>query len=599
MRDSRVDRETFRQLSQRYQLALSGILILLLISQYLIQSHLNKQINDSRVVNVAGRQRMLSQRLSKELLQYHLQPATSKASAIRETLDLWTRSHIGLQYGNAEMGLPGKNSDEIEEMFTAMEPDYQAMLAGVQQALSLTEMDSQRMGVEQVLAHEAAFLKQMNQIVFAYDSEAREKVASLKRTEYILLGISIFLLLIEALFIFRPMTFQISRMVRSIRGSERDAKEMATKIEALYQEKRHSLQELQALNYAIDKAAYFVGITQTGRVVYLSEKMRQILRVQEIGPDDSFVKLVSGKEREQQFLEEAMRKARNRVWQQDVELTLSHGQKVWFDMSMIPVRSPQADQDLFVLCHEITSLKEAQDELATVTQQKFEAEMSAQKLRSRQIIRAQEEERRRIARDIHDSIGQMLTALRFQIGAIKLQDTTQARKKLQTIEDISGQLIKGVRIATFNLNPPELSDYGLPSALAKMAEELSKLTGQTILFSNKTDFEARMDPVVETNLFRVAQEAINNAIKYAQSPFVLVTISHSDQLLSIVVDDNGKGFDVEKVEAMVEAGQKTNGSGLGLSFMRERVGYVQGRLFINSVPGEGTRVTINVPLGEG
>ncbi|HEU0125489.1 MAG TPA: ATP-binding protein, partial [Flavobacterium sp.] len=122
-------------------------------------------------------------------------------------------------------------------------------------------------------------------------------------------------------------------------------------------------------------------------------------------------------------------------------------------------------------------------------------------------------------------------------------------------------------------------------------QELSKLTGKEILFYNKTDFDKRLDSLIEINIYRLTQEAINNAIKYAESSHIIVQLSHSETLLSIIVDDNGKGFDVNSVDK-----KRNSESGMGLLFMKERIQYINGRVFMNSIPGEGTRITFNIPI---
>ena len=119
------------------------------------------------------------------------------------------------------------------------------------------------------------------------------------------------------------------------------------------------------------------------------------------------------------------------------------------------------------------------------------------------------------------------------------------------------------------------------------------MTGKQIAFDNKTDFDGRFDSVVETNLYRITQEAVNNAIKYAGSEHILIRLSHNEDLLSIVVDDDGKGFDPSDME--MKPG-KEEGSGMGLAFMRDRIDFIEGRLFIHSEPGLGTRITINLPM---
>ena len=100
-----------------------------------------------------------------------------------------------------------------------------------------------------------------------------------------------------------------------------------------------------------------------------------------------------------------------------------------------------------------------------------------------------------------------------------------------------------------------------------------------------------MESLVEINIYRLTQGAINTALKYADSSHIIVQLSHSASLLSIIVDDNGKGFDVAQAEK-----KRNSESGMGLLFMKERIEYINGRMFFNSIPGEGTRITFNVPI---
>ena len=172
-----------------------------------------------------------------------------------------------------------------------------------------------------------------------------------------------------------------------------------------------------------------------------------------------------------------------------------------------------------------------------------------------------------------------------------INDVEKTASKIEHLKELTTNIIKGVRTATFNLTPPELSDHGVVPAISKLTKELGKLTGKEILFYNKTDFNDRLDSLVEINIYRIVQEAINNAIKYAESSHILVSLSHSKNILSIVIDDNGKGFEPSKVKKV-----KNGDGGMGMTFMKERIKYVEGRLFLNSELGEGTRVTLNIPI---
>lgn len=601
---SPLDITTFRKLSRLYILALSAIALSIILSQFLVQSHLNNQLNDSRVINVAGRQRMLSQKLTKELLLLSGTQPQTRDSLIREldqTLSLWTASHQGLQNGSDSLGLPANNSELVQEMFEEITPYHLAMVTGIQSVLDsiqqhqfLSQLRLQEL-TQTVRNNEPIFLRGMDSIVFQYDAEARSKLQILKRTEIILLAVALLILILEVFFFFRPAAIYVRNNIRQLISAEQEARDMTSEIEDLYKTREHSLQELRAINFAMDQAALFASAKTDGQIVYMSEKFRKLLGLTEPQLRGTLPELMSIQEGEQQYLQELITAARSGIRTSEVTLTRPEGERIWLDMTIVPVNRSGVKQDMLILCSDITSRKIAQEKLERLTKERFDQEIQQQKLRSVQVIEAQEEERKRIARDMHDGIGQMLTALKFNLEAVSLKNLDRAKTKLEELKELATKLIRGVRIATFNLTPPELSDYGIATGLGKLATELSKLTGQNILFENRSDFNGRFDSIVETNLYRITQEAVNNAIKYAQSDYILITLTHSPSLLSIVVDDNGKGFEKETVQ------QKTadDGSGMGLAFMQERINYINGRLFIRSQPGEGTRITINIPMKDG
>src|SRR5690606_33196032 len=192
-------------------------------------------------------------------------------------------------------------------------------------------------------------------------------------------------------------------------------------------------------------------------------------------------------------------------------------------------------------------------------------------------------------------IGQMLTALKFNIESINLDNLEKTAEKIAYLKILATDRIKGVRTATFNLTPPELGHHGIFPALQKIVGQLSKLTGKTVLFENRADGNIRFDSLAETNIYRVAQEAVNNAIKYAEANYILLSLNHNGGILSVVIDDDGKGFDDRILGKMPKNNSE---GGMGLFFMKERIGNIGGRLFINSVPGKGTRVTINYRTGK-
>lgn len=598
-----VDTATFLRIRKWYILALSGIALLIIVAQILIQLHLNSQLSDSRVINVAGRQRAYSQKLVKEaLILTELADADSKQHIISElqrTLNVWKVSHHGLQFGNDSLGLPVEDDAEILALYDKIRPHHAAMVAATESMLSQIGDPANALpkgfyGNERILlANERPFLRLMDTIVNEYDKRSKEQLQRLKVKEYVLLVVALLILLLEMLFIFRPLSIHIrntiSKLMENQSRSEKDARE----IKKLYEEKERSLQELQELNFVIDNAALFVSIKKDGTVVFISKKFLDLLGYTKGELNKPFSELLTTDEGQQQYLREILKRNRNAIRNEEIRIRTLHGEELWLDMSIIPMPHSKLQQSILLLCSDITERKQNQLKVQELTRQNYEENMRQKQQQASQIVEGQEEERKRIAKDIHDGIGQMLTALKFNIESINLKNKEKTAEKIHFIKSLTADLIKGVRTATFNLTPPELSDHGIVPALQKMTAVLSKLTGKNILFENHTQENIRLDSLAETNIYRVVQEAVNNAIKYADANYILVAINLRDGMLSIMVDDDGKGFDYSIAD--LEPLPSSEG-GMGLFFMKERIGYIEGRLFINSVKGKGTRITINYPI---
>ncbi len=197
------------QLRYRYIVALSLIATLTILSQVVVQWSISDQSYDSRVVNIAGRQRMLSQKITKT--GYALQQAADAKERnqlrqqLQDALNLWQSSHIGLQHGDDELQLPGDNSNQIVELFRVIEDDYQAMVLAAQKLLAKdADGASIAAAVKQLAAHEASFLHGMDVIVFRYDAEAKARVKFASYLELGLAAFTILVLLLEAWLIFAP-----------------------------------------------------------------------------------------------------------------------------------------------------------------------------------------------------------------------------------------------------------------------------------------------------------------------------------------------------------------------------------------------------------
>ncbi len=596
-----LDTATFLRIRKWYLWALAAIALTIIIAQVLIQLHLNSQLNDSRVINVAGRQRAYSQKLVKEALLLRKTTNSDERSMviaeIRKTLTVWKASHEGLQFGADSLNLPVEDDAIILSLFTALEPHHSAMVAAGEQLLNGEDSGSNMPEeafdsyVSVLLSNERPFLRLMDTIVNEYDIRSKEQLQNLKQKEYWLLAFSLLLLLLEMLFIFRPLAIQIRNTITDLMRSRLKSDAHANEIQELFTEKEKSLKELQELNFVIDNAALFASARKDGSIVFMSKKFMTLLGLSEEDLSKKLSEVLTIDEGQQAYLKEVLRANRKNVIRtEEIKVTAVSGAEFWLDMSIVPIHQSSREQSILILCSDSTERKRNLLKVEQLTQQNFEERMLQKKLQASQIVEGQEEERKRIAKDIHDGIGQMLTALKFNIESIDPGNTEKTTEKIAYLKELTSDLIKGVRTATFNLTPPELSDHGIFPALHKMTVELSKLTGKTILFENKTAENIRFDSLAETNIYRVTQEAVNNAIKYSHANYILVTINYKDAILSVLIDDDGKGFDANILE---EVPKNNSEGGMGLFYMKERISYINGRLFIHSEPGKGTRVTIN------
>jgi signal transduction histidine kinase len=596
-----LDQRTFDRLSRLYIIALSAIALSVILSQILVRKHLNDQQSDSSVINVAGRQRMLSQKLTKEIVLLSTEDSIKERlvliEKVKQTLKLWGLSHKALQNGNDSLGLPGNNSAIIKEKFEVLNPTFNSICSGSKAIIETIEISptvpssSFIKNVEVVKKHEGYFLQVMDQIVNQYDVEADAKVSWLRKLEMLLMLLTLLILLGEFLFIFWPTAKSVKLTLTELLQAEKKAKKMAFDADELSVSKEKSIKELRALSHAMDETLLFARITPNGMLVHIGKKFSRLFKFTRFNISTNFSEVLSINETEQLAIENLIAKNKKTGWQGEVKGTTKDKQDVWLEMAIIPFSPTDDKSELLIIASEITARKAAQIEIARLTKESFEEKINQQKIVSSQIIENQEKEQNRIAKDVHDGIGQMLTGLKYNLESIDISDIEKTASKIEHLKELTSNIIKGVRTATFNLTPPELSDHGIVPAITKLTSELGKLTGKNIVLFNKTEFNQRLDSLVEINIYRIVQEAINNAIKYAESTHILVSLSHSENILSIVIDDNGKGFDPSKVKRV-----KNGDGGMGMTFMKERIKYIDGRLFLNSEIGKGTRVTLNIPI---
>ena len=585
-----LDQKTFIRLERLFLTTLGSIAICLLTGFLIVNSYLRDQKSDAGILNVAGKQRMLSQKISKELLQ--LQDHSPKAAITRElkmSVKEWDSAHhILLKYFEGNSFSDQNLLNQLDQTFKTLHKTVNTILLQLEPETSILELQSQ---IRPFLEIEPQFLDQMDRVVKHYELESTEKVKNLQTLQLILLILGFILLLITFILVLRPAAKHSSRIIKELLTAEYKAKQTAHNADKLRLEKEQSVNQLMALNLVMEQSLLFARIDTEGYVVSAGSKFSGYFNYSPGGTYRKFAEVIAKLPKDQQYINTIIDTHKNTGWQGEVKGSNSQGETSWFEISINPYQPANQPPALLVICFDITVRKNAQSKINQLTQEHFELEMKQQKELSSKIIENQEQEQNRIAKDIHDGIGQMLTGLKYNIESINSDNPEKTAEKVEQLKSLTAEIINGVRTATFNLSPPELTDYGIAASINKLSQELSKFTSKDIQTINKTSFNSRLDTLVEINIYRIVQEAVNNAIKYAESSQILISISHSKDMLSIVVDDNGKGFDPDHIVPNSE-----DQGGMGLTFMRERIKYINGRLFISSSEKAGTRITLNIPL---
>ncbi|WP_342028399.1 sensor histidine kinase [Alkalicoccus daliensis] len=206
-----------------------------------------------------------------------------------------------------------------------------------------------------------------------------------------------------------------------------------------------------------------------------------------------------------------------------------------------------------------------------------------------QIIKAQEEERKRLSREIHDGPAQMMAnvALRSEIveRVLDKQGIEQARIEIRDMKEMVKDSLAEVRRIIYDLRPMALDDLGLLPTLGKYLKNVEERTG-IIIELRKMGREIRYPSEMEVAIFRFVQEAVNNAVKHADASLIQVKIDVKQDLITAVIKDDGKGFDMT---------QKKEGS-FGLIGMKERINMLDGKINIDSKPGRGTLIIVQIPI---
>ncbi|MFD2937019.1 sensor histidine kinase [Spirosoma flavum] len=264
------------------------------------------------------------------------------------------------------------------------------------------------------------------------------------------------------------------------------------------------------------------------------------------------------------------------------------------------------------------SLKETRQKLFEATKLQYQQEIDEHKLRTSYLIAGQEEERKRLSRDLHDGLGQMLTAIKLQIEGLEASlaraaaseqvGVTPHAKNLKTLKSLVTQTIQETRTISNNLMPSVLSDFGVVPAIKMIAEQDRSESFDVTFETNFTPDRPRLDKNIEIMLYRVTQEAVSNAIRHAKPSHIHIELNELGTNLQLLIIDDGRGFRVPKKNqetGLLKQKQEINGDrtypselrapSQGLQNIQERTKLLNGKFKLQSAPGKGTKIQVSIP----
>lgn len=203
----------------------------------------------------------------------------------------------------------------------------------------------------------------------------------------------------------------------------------------------------------------------------------------------------------------------------------------------------------------------------------------------RSAIDGQDGERRRLSRELHDSVGQALIAIKLTLESCTNRSDSQMRATIDVAKNLVDETIDEVRRVSNALLPAALDEFGIISALRSRCEEMAKIAGMRISFHSEGNLD-HLDKKSKTYLYRIAQEGINNAIKHSHASSLIVNLHRSDQKVELTISDDGKGFTFVPDESRLHH---------GIQNIRERVSLLNGSFTIESIPQQGTQLKIIIP----
>jgi signal transduction histidine kinase len=289
-------------------------------------------------------------------------------------------------------------------------------------------------------------------------------------------------------------------------------------------------------------------------------------------------------------LEVALNSRRRQYQVRDLLEEQSHNEvKLWLAHEQLADRAHQL-QGLVEL--RTAKLAESNEQLRSEIAQRRQIEAAREAL-NRKLLRSQEEERRRIARELHDQLGQNLTALNLGLKSLLDADPPpdKLRKLVPPLQELASQTARDLHRVAVELRPAALDDLGLVKAIRNLAETWSIHCGINVDFEPGQYESPGISSEIETTLYRIIQEALNNVAKHSGAKHVGLVLRRAADQLEAIIEDDGRGFDLGNAISTASA----NGR-LGLLGIKERLSFIGGSLDVESAPTSGATLIVRVPI---